>query len=325
MGTLFRIVAHGRDERALRAAVAAAFDEVAAVEAWASDYDPGSEARRVALAAERLAPGTPLGVSSELASHLAFALDVARETDGAFDPTLGTSTRLWRRSARQGELPSAERLAAAREAAGWRHVRVDLERSTVAFLRPGTRLDFGGSAKGEALDRAYARLRAAGIDSVLVDGGGDLRIGAPPPGREGWRVSLEPFDGGRGALSVELADCGVATSGVSAQRVRIAASDYAHVVDPATGLGITALRAATVIARDARTADALATALVVAGPRGLAWIEARPGVEARLLTATPGAPEALEACASSGFPEDGGRGAVPFGARATRIPAEPVR
>ncbi len=299
MGTAFRIVVYAPDAARAAAGLDAAFAAVRAVEAWASDWDPESEVQRVARAAEGAPPDTPLPVSAALAAHLGFALDVARRTGGAFDPTLGTLTRLWRRSARSGELPAPARLAAARARAGHARVRLSGD-GALQFAVPGVRLDLGGSAKGEALDEALRALAGHGLEAALVDGGGDVLAGAPPPGARGWRVAVRPFGAAGPTLRAELARAALATSGDAERSFERDGVRYGHVLDPATGLGLTSPRAASVLAPDGRTADALATAVLVRG--SLEVVAGFSGVEAALFE--PESPD-FPACATSGFPQDG--------------------
>ncbi len=310
MGTLFRIVAYASEARQAEAALAAAFDAVREVERWASDWDPDSEVRRVAALAETLPPQHPVPVSAALAEHTAFALAIAERTGGAFDPTLGTLTRLWRRSARLGELPSPERLAEARARAGYAALAVD-SAGALRFAVPGLRLDFGGSAKGEALDRALAALAVHGLERALVDGGGDLRAGAPPPGAAAWRVAVRPFGPAGRVLALDLVHGALATSGDFERAFELDGVTYGHVLDPATGLGLSARRAASVLAPDGRTADALATAVLVAGD--LAVVAGFPGCAAALFE--PESPD-FPACATAGFPQDGGATRAPRGPNA---------
>ena len=103
---------------------------------------------------------------------------------------MGPFVRLWRRSARQGELPTPQALAAARASVGHERIVLDPESRTVTLARTAMRLDLGGIAKGYALDEALAVLAAHGLPRALVDGGGDVAVGDPPPGRRGWRVAL---------------------------------------------------------------------------------------------------------------------------------------
>jgi FAD:protein FMN transferase len=102
MGTVARIVVEAADERAAAVAMDAAFARIREIEQRLSDYIDTSEARRL----ERAPLHKPVAVSADLYRVLAFGLALARETDGAFDPTLGRATRDWRKGAPQsGALP----------------------------------------------------------------------------------------------------------------------------------------------------------------------------------------------------------------------------
>ena len=291
MGTTFRLVLYAPDRDRADDAARAAFARVEALNRIFSDYDESSELSRLSAAAGR----GPQPVSAELWHVLEAAQELARLSGGAFDVTLGPYVRLWRRCARQAELPAPERLAGAARAVGFRRLRLDPVHRTAELMSAGMLLDLGGIAKGATLDLLLDELARRGIERALVDGGGDLRLGAPPPGRSGWRVTVE----GSGALRLELANCAVATSGASARSVVIAGERYSHIIDPATGLGSTRRAQATVVAPDALRADALATALCVMDPSaGLALIESIAGIESRVVVSGDGG---SVACDSSGF------------------------
>ena len=251
MGTGWRLVLHASDASRARVAADAAFARIAALDATLSDWDPDSELSR----APRDGAGT-VAVSDDLAAVLREAHAIAALTGGAFDVTVGPIVRLWRRAVRQQELPSPPRLADALARVGWQHVTV--EGSAVTFAIPGIQLDAGGIAKGYAAREALRVLAEHGIPSALVDGGGDLALGAPPPGRDGWDVGLVPLtegDTGSGAL-VTLHDCGIATSGDAFRFVELDGVRYSHIVDPRTGLGLTTRISVTAIHPDPARADA---------------------------------------------------------------------
>ncbi|MBK8979347.1 MAG: FAD:protein FMN transferase [Planctomycetes bacterium] len=302
MGTAVRIVAFATDRTQAERAAAAAFARIAALDAMLSDYRPTSDLSEL----PRRAFPAPATVAPELFDVLARAQRIAALTDGAFDVTIGPAVRLWRRAVRQRELPTAERLAGARARIGWRNVELlaDAGSPRVRLALPDMQLDLGGIAKGFAAREALAALAAHGVDRALVDAGGDLALGAPPPGRRGWIVGLVPLEETTIApgRTIELAQCGIATSGDAFQSIEIGGVRYAHIVDPATGLGVTTRVSATVIAPDPADADALASALCVLDPeRGLALVGRVPGAAALLVWAD--ADGATHTAATPGFPE----------------------
>jgi FAD:protein FMN transferase len=283
MGTLFSIVLYAPDGQTATNAAQAAFARVAALNQAMSDYDDESELMRLC----RQPAGTPVKVSRELFDVLEQSLKVAGLTDGAFDPTVGEFTQLWRRARRQRELPAPERIARARESFGWWNMKLDARMRTVTLLKSDMRLDLGGIAKGCAADAALAVLREQGIRRALVAASGDIVAGDPPPGQPGWRVGVQSMSSQADGLTrtLLLANRAVSTSGDTEQFVEIGGVRYSHIVDPRTGFGLTDRLGVTVIARDSTTADALATALSVAGvERGLALVEARPDLAALIVT-----------------------------------------
>ncbi|MCA9291075.1 MAG: FAD:protein FMN transferase [Phycisphaerales bacterium] len=284
MGVEARITLHAPDGATAMAAATDAFRRMDDLDAVLSDYRPDSEIRRIQVEA---AAG-PVAVSDDLADALGRALDLARRTDGAFDPTVGPVVALWREARRTGRLPPDEARIAALARTGWHAVHLDRSRrpATLRIDGPDMAIDFGGIGKGYAADTALDVLRSRGLGACVVDLGGDLAIGDPPPGRGTWRVAVRAGSGA--AAQVDIARAGVATSGDLEQFVEVGGVRYSHIVDPATGLGLTNRVAVTVVAPDATTADALASAASVRGAAGApALVAAFPGARLRIEQAGP--------------------------------------
>jgi thiamine biosynthesis lipoprotein len=260
MGLPVRIVLYAGGEPHARSAAGAAFARIAALDRLLSDYRPDSELNLVNDRAGDWAP-----VTSELLVVLDKARTLAEATGGAFDPTIGPLVELWRQARREGRLPDASALEAARARVGWAHLRLDRARRAARLDRAGMRLDLGGLAKGFILDEARATLRAAGVTRVLLEAGGDIVVGEAPPGERGWRVDVPGTDAGFASRAAVLANAALSTSGPTAQFVEIEGVRYSHVVDPRTGAGLTRDAVTHVIASDGATADALATAIGVLG------------------------------------------------------------
>ncbi|MBT8486398.1 MAG: FAD:protein FMN transferase, partial [Phycisphaerae bacterium] len=230
MGVETRITLFAPDEPAARAAARVAFTRMNTLDGVLSDWRAGSELNRLCARA-----GTgPVAVSDDLFAVLEHARRIGRDSSGAFDVTVGPFVELWRAARTQRRLPPADAIAAARDRVGWSLLSLDAEARTVDLAVPGMQLDLGGIGKGFAADAAIAVLEDAGVPRCLVDHGGDIAAGAPPPGRDGWRIGLpgrpEPF---------VLAHAAIATSGDTEQFVEVDGVRYSHIVDPATGLGLT--------------------------------------------------------------------------------------
>jgi len=300
MGTIWTITVYAGtvDEVDSQAAIAAAFQRVAELDRLLSDYSPDSELSGLS----RHPAGTAIPVSPDTFAVIERALELSRATDGAFDPTVGPMVSLWRTARRSKILPESTAIESARARTGWQHVRLDRRAQTVTLLKDGLKLDLGAIAKGYAADAALRVLREKGCPRALVAASGDLALGDAPPGKPGWLIAVEaPGDStGTNSIQVALKNCGVSTSGDVEQFVEIGGVRYSHIVDARTGLGLTNRVQATVVARDAATSDALATALCVMGAsRGMEFAEKQRGVEAVIYEALP---EGIRERRSRGFP-----------------------
>lgn len=262
MGTTVRIVIDAENEQRAAAGAKAAFERIASIERCLSDYRDDSEAMKLCRANDA-APGRPLPVSNDLAAVLGKSLELSKATSGAFDVTIGPMSKLWREARKKKTLPGDSALDDARARVGWSKLTLDARAGTVMLREPGMRLDFGGIGKGYAADEALKVLRGRGIRSAMIACSGDIAVGEPPPGRDGWIIDVAPLNPGDPPRKLLLKNAAVSTSGDLHQHVEIAGVRYSHVLDPQTGLGLTGFRSATVIAKDAATADALATAAAV--------------------------------------------------------------
>lgn len=290
MGTLFKVVLYARDEAQARAASTSAFARIAALDASMSDYRPTSELMQLCSKAG----GPPVEVSPQLFFVLQRAQEVSRLSEGAFDVTVGPIVRLWRLSRRSQRLPEPDKLAAARALVGWQNIELNAEKRTVRLQKPGMQLDLGGIAKGYAADEALAALKKQGINRALVAAGGDIAVSAPPPGKAGWTVAIEPLDRETGKPGDELLlrDAAISTSGDANQFVEIDGKRYSHIVDPHTGLGLLGRMSVTVIAPRGIQADSLTKTVCVLGPeKGLALLGKVSGVSARMVRLGDKGPE----------------------------------
>ena len=246
-------------------AVDLAFQWFREVEACCSRFDAGSELRR-------LEPGVPHAASPVLFEAVRFALRVAAESGGAFDPTVGgaMAARGFNRNYLTGELAAA----GGATDVSYRDVVLDAEARTILLRRPLT-LDLGAVAKGLAVDAAARELQPC--RNFAIDAGGDLYFGGHNARGEPWRAGVRhPRDPLALIERISVSDLAVCTSG-----------DYergAHILDPLRGEAAAGVASATVVASGAMLADALATAAFVLGAeQGTALLE-RLGVEGLIVT-----------------------------------------
>jgi thiamine biosynthesis lipoprotein len=275
MGTMASVTAWAPDADTAALAASAARDEMSRVEAIFSTWRPTSEITLV----NRLAGHRWVTVSEEFLLVLHSALDVAQASDGAFDPTILPLVKLWGfRSEEAVTAPADSLVARCLEQTGFQQVQVDSPGSRVRFLKPGVELDFGGIAKGHALDQAARIMRANGAVAGRLDlGGGVLVFGTVAESMVGI---VDPSGGSDPLGSVRLADASMATSGQYERYRESEGRRWGHILDPRTGCPSTNLSSVTVMAESAMLADAAATACFVLGrEKGRAFLEGLPGCE----------------------------------------------
>ncbi len=241
------------------AALACAQEEINALEALIAVTDAQSD-----IYAVNHGGGQPVAVQERTADLLSFALRMAQETGGALEPTLYPVLRAWGFTTDENRIPSGGQIAGLLETVGYDRVQVTADGVTVA---DGMMLDLGSVGKGYAGDRAEQILREKGIDSAILDIGGNIQaVGTKPDGSD-WKLGLRsPF--GEGIFgTLQIADKAVVTSG-NYERYFIGedGARYGHILDPRTGYPVdNGLASVTVIAKEGKVCDALSTALFVMG------------------------------------------------------------
>ncbi|MGH8032840.1 MAG: FAD:protein FMN transferase [Luteimonas sp.] len=269
---------------------------VAQMSTWEADSDISGFNRAAAGSWQRL-PQACFAV-------LRCALDIAADSDGAYDPTVAPLVALWGFGAHAGaqRVPDAAALAAARARVGWQ--RLQLRAHETSALQPGgMALDLSAIAKGHGVDAVVDCLRARDVTAALVDVGGEVFGAGCKPDGTPWRVAIE--DSADDALPGQAHDACVlrldgiaaATSGDCWHHFEHGGRRYAHTIDPRTGAPVMhAPVAVTVLAGTAMAADAWSTALtamgaeaglVFAGVRGMAARFVVRGVDGIVVTATP--------------------------------------
>jgi thiamine biosynthesis lipoprotein len=220
--------------------------------------------------------GRSVRVSRLLFEVTATALGAAEATGGLYDPTVLRALEAAGYDQSFELVPLSQDMPGAAPRAlisGWRCVRLDRHRQAIE-LAPGVGLDFGGIAKGMAVDAALAALAAAAIDCALVTAGGDLRVRGLPPGLDAWPIAV-PTPTCIYRLHLERG--ALATSGVGRRNWRRGEVVYHHLIDPRTGLPARAKAwSVSVAAGTCAWAEAAAKAAFLLGADdGSDWLEAR--------------------------------------------------
>ncbi len=261
MGARFVVLIDEDDKIKAREGAAAAFKEAERLNMVLSDYESSSELVRFS---ESSRTGEKFMLSQDLFEVLSHSQDLAKETRGCFDVTIGPLSRLWRIARFQQKMPPEIKLSSALSRIGYRKMGLSEDDRSGMLKTPGMVLDLGGIAKGYAADRMVETLKGKGLRRCLIDAGGDLVLGDPPRGTQGWRVEI-------GGLRhpdlpvLHLSNLAVATSGDLEQFVVIEGKRYSHLIDPGTGLGLTTQCQVTVLAPTGMQADSFASAFPVMG------------------------------------------------------------
>jgi FAD:protein FMN transferase len=264
MGSSMTLSAYASSEAIAAQAFEKARREVERLAAMMTDYDPSSELNRLHPSAVDSIPFTSPRISEELFDVLSLAERWHRDSDGGFDIAIGNLTRLWRQHRKRETLPTAEGLETALSKSGFCHLRLQHATKQLVFLERDVRIDLGGIAAGYIVDRAYESLKGDGLHRCLINIGGDIRCGDPPPGREGWKIEIASIRSrGPAFRRIYLANAAVTTSGDLWQYTTVNGQRRSHILDPRTGLGVLGPMSVTLIAPSCVEADAGATALCI--------------------------------------------------------------
>ena len=278
MGTAIYVELWHDNEQQGRALTRAAMEEMHRIDELMSTYKPDSELSYINAHA---ATG-PVTVSSELLSLIIRALDYSVVTAGAFDITYASAGQYY--DYRIGKKPSETQLQGALPAINYRHVKIDPQRSTVEFMRPGVRIDLGGIAKGYAVDRSIDLLEQAGVHNAIVSAGGDTRVIGKRWDRS-WKIGIRnPRQQDSIVSMVPLENSAISTSGDYERYFDEDGVRYHHILNPGTGKSTHEVQSSSIIGADATDTDALSTSVFVLGvQQGIQLINALPGTEAIII------------------------------------------
>jgi thiamine biosynthesis lipoprotein len=219
-------------------------------------------------------------VKGELVSIIAEALQAAKITRGAYDPTVGAITKLWRFSgAEEPRLPAPEEIKEALTKVGWENVRADTGASTIEFLQSGMLLDLGGISKGYALLRSSKILEQHAVHSALINIGGDILVlGSKEPGKP-WKIGVQdPRNRGSMIASVSLENKILFTSGDYERTFEVDGKRYHHILDPKTGYPAEGTQSVTLCGSTEALLQPFGTAAFVKGfDLGIQLIESLEG------------------------------------------------
>ena len=253
----------------MEAAADEAFEEARRLDSLLSNYKPDSEWSKV----NREAAVHPVAVSEELFDLIAACVKYSRESEGAFDITVGPLMKVWGFYKGTGHLPKPMELKAAEAQIGYRNIVLDPANKTIAFGKKGLNLDPGGIGKGYAVDKMAELLRKREIHSALIAGSGSsiYCIGTPPDEPLGWPVEIkDPKDEFKTVEEVRLKDQSMSTSGSYEKFFVADGKVYSHIMDPRTGYPSQGTLSVSVITPKTIDSEVWAKPYFINGPQ---WTE----------------------------------------------------
>lgn len=255
--------------------------ELDRVDGQMSTYKPDSDLSRF----NRAPAGSWQQLPPEFFTVLRHALQLAKDSDGAYDPTVGPLVNLWGFGPdhRPRQPPTAKAIAAAQARVGWWKVQIDP--ATRRVRQPGSvYLDLSAVAKGYGVDQVARYLQRMGVGAYLVEVGGELRAHGRKPDGSVWRVGIERPDAAAGAVvdadelidTVALDEHAIATSGDYRHVFEDGGRYYSHHIDPRSGYPVPhEVASVSVLADECMQADPLGTTLSVMGAdKGMAYARA---------------------------------------------------
>ena len=258
MGSPFQIIFYHTDSVEASHVASESYALVDSLNLVFSDYDRESEISLLAAHAGK----QPQKISNALFDVMMLSLEAEQKSRQTFTVYTGALTKLWRNARRESRFPAKKKVRQALRLSSKKHFKFFPNDSLLIIAGKGASMDFGGIVKGYAAQKVIDLLQANNIDHALVDAGGDIVMGDPPPDKEGWSVgvNLPGEDAELAEHRLLIKNKAVATSGNMYQYIEHGGKKYSHIINPKTGYGITEQRQVTVIANDGATADWLATA-----------------------------------------------------------------
>jgi len=279
MGTVVEITLLGESEESAKQSALQASQEIKRIEYLMSPWIESSDVTRF----NRSAGGEAVKVSPETVEVIKRAQEVSKLSGGGFDITVGPLVQLWRKAREKGTPPEMEEVKETLNLVNFRNLRTHYG-GGVSLRKKGMAIDLGGIAKGYAVDRAFELLKGLGYRNLVVNAGGDLRVGGSKP--EGpWSIGIQhPRDPERIMARISASDTAVATSGDYEKFFIHRGKRYHHILNPKNGFPAEGCQNVTILYKDCMMADALATAVFVLGPgKGFSLCQRLEGVDCLII------------------------------------------
>ena len=275
MGTVIEITLIVDDEEKANKAALQAFQEIKRIETLMSPWLDSSDVTRI----NRSAGKERVKISPETFEVIQKAQEISELSEGGFDITVGPLTELWR-GARKKEIPlSIEEVRGKLGLVNFKNIEMDQE-GKVFLKKKDMAIDLGGIAKGYAVDRAFELLKSLGYKNLIVNAGGDLRVGGTK-NKQPWSIGIQnPRESQKILARISVSNMAVTTSGDYEKFFIYQGKRYHHIFDPKDGFPAEDCQSVTIVTKDCITADGLATAIFVLGAeKGYSLCQKLEGVD----------------------------------------------
>ena len=273
LGTVVEIQVGDADERKAENAVTKALDEIKRIDDLFTTFKEKSTVWKINNSVD-----TVIYIDSEVYNLIVLCDSVTRISNGCFDVSLDNLTKCWGFYTDKPHLPARDSIVSALKKCGWKNIKLFGSNRIIKKEKVG--LNFGAVAKGYAVDRAVDVLKKSGIKKALVNAGGEISVIGT-----GWIVGIQhPRNQNELIAKIKLDNVSVATSGDYEQYFEKNGIRYHHILDPKTGCPATGLQSVTIINKEDKYADAMATAVFVMGKdNGMRSVESLKGTEAMII------------------------------------------
>lgn len=273
LGTVVEIQIREKDQKKADNAITKAFEEIKRIDELFSTYNDKSEVWRINHSSDTL-----LKIDDEIYNLLVLCDSVTKLSDGYFDVSLDSLTRLWGFNTNNPKLPTKIEIDSVLKISGWENIRLIVNQSIIKKKNVG--FNFGAIAKGYAVDKAIEVLKNFGVKEALVNAGGDVKVF----GKQ-WKVGVQHPREPRDIIKIlKLENNSVATSGDYEQYFEAEGKRYHHILNPKTGYPTSGIQSVSIINKSNTFADALATAVFVLGLKdGMSLVESLDDTEAMII------------------------------------------
>jgi thiamine biosynthesis lipoprotein len=275
MGTVIEITLIADDEEAANKASLQAFQEIKRIETLMSPWLDSSDVTRI----NRSAGKEWVKVSPETMEVIKKAQEISELSEGGFDISIGPLTELWREARKKNIPPSIEEVKEKLGLVNFKNIEMDQE-GKVFLKKKDMAIDLGGIAKGYAVDRAFELLKSLGYRNLIINAGGDLRVGGLK-NNQPWSIGIQnPRESKKLLARISVSDMAVATSGDYERFFIYEGKRYHHIFNPKDGFPTEGCQSVTIVTKDCITADGLATAVFVLGAeKGYSLCQKLEGVD----------------------------------------------